>query len=235
MNDRTEVAIVAAMEREIAPLVRGWEMILGPRYHYYERGNVIVVCGGIGQKCARNAAESVLTFRQPAVVISAGLAGSLRRDLPVGTLIVPTKVLRPDSDLEVTIEGGAGTLLSIDSVASPAAKQQFAGKYKADAVDMEAAAVAAVARGKGARFLAIKAISDELGFEMPAMDAFIGPNGEFHTARFALHTVVRPGTWPLVRKLQRNTNKAVQVLCDALAKIGRADDVDQFLRVARAS
>ncbi|HEX6879871.1 MAG TPA: hypothetical protein VF135_05880, partial [Terriglobales bacterium] len=86
MNDRTEVAIVAAMEREIAPLVRGWEMILGPRYHYYERGNVIVVCGGIGPQCARDAADTVLTFRQPSVVISAGLAGSLRKDLPVGAL-----------------------------------------------------------------------------------------------------------------------------------------------------
>ncbi|HEX6881388.1 MAG TPA: hypothetical protein VF135_13545, partial [Terriglobales bacterium] len=156
-------------------------------------------------------------------------------DLPVGALMVPTKVLRPDSDLAVTIEGGAGTLLSIDSVASPAVKQELAGKYQADAVDMEAAAVAAVAREKGVRFVAIKAISDDVDFEMPPLNAFIGPNGEFRTARFALHTVVRPGTWPVVRRLQQNTNRAVQSLCEGLARITRADDVDNFLRVARAS
>jgi adenosylhomocysteine nucleosidase len=235
MNDRTQVAIVAAMEREIAPLVRGWEMILGPRYHYYERDNVIVVCGGIGTQCAREAAETVTTFRQPTVLISAGLAGALDESLAVGSVVFPTKVLRDDDGQTFTIDGGAGTLVSVRSVMGPARKRVLAQKYSARAVDMEAAAVAEVAKAKGVRFLAVKAISDEVDFELPPMNRFIGANGEFHTVRFAIHAALHPGLWPALARLKRNSDIAVKALCDTLARITRASEVDAVLYSARAS
>jgi adenosylhomocysteine nucleosidase len=235
MNDRTQVAIVAAMEREIAPLVEGWEMILGPRYHYYERDNVIVVCGGIGMQCARDAADSVMTFRQPSVLISAGLAGSLQKSLPVGTVVFPTKVLRVEDEQTFTIEGGEGTLVSVRSVANAATKAELAAKYSAVAVDMEAAAVAEVATARGVRFVAVKAISDDLAFEMPEMSRYIGPNGEFHTARFAIHAALRPAIWPSLARLKRNSDVAIQALCKTLARFTAAREVDGVLSRARAS
>ena len=234
MNDRTQVAIVAAMEREIAPLVDGWDMILGPRYHYYERGNVIVVCGGIGQACARDAAETVMTFRQPTVLISAGLAGSLLESVPVGSVVFPTKVLRTEDEQTFTIDGGEGTLVSVQSVAGLDAKRELAEKYSAIAVDMEAAAVAEVAKARGVRCVAVKAISDDLTSELPPMNRFIDDKGEFHTARFAIHAALRPGLWPQIAKLRRDSEKAIKALCETLAHITGANAVDGILR-ARAS
>ncbi len=234
MNDRTQVAIVAAMEREVAPLVDGWEMILGPRYHYYERGNVIVVCGGIGQACARDAADTVMTFRQPTVLISAGLAGSLRESVPVGSVIFPTKVLRVGDEQTFTIDGGEGTLVSVQSVASLDAKRELANKYSAVAVDMEAAAVAEVAKARGVRCVAVKAISDDLVSELPPVHRFIDDKGEFHTAKFAIHAALRPALWPQIAKLRRDSEKAIKALCDTLAHITGANAVDGVLR-ARAS
>lgn len=235
MNDRTQIAIVAAMECEVAPLVQGWEMILGPRYHYYERDNVIVVCGGIGMQCAHDAADTIMTFRQPTVLISAGLAGALQQALPVGSVVFPTKVLRAEDDQAFTIEGGEGTLVSVRSVVGSAAKRELAEKYSAVAVDMEAAAVAEVAKAHGVRFVAVKAISDDLAFEMPEMGRYIGPNGEFHAARFAIHAALRPATWPTLARLKRNSDVAIKALCRTLARFTAAREVDGVLSRARAS
>jgi len=235
MNDRTQVAIVAAMEREIAPLVQGWEMILGPRYHYYERDNVIVVCGGIGMACARDAADTLMTFRQPSVIISAGLAGSLQESLPIGAVVFPTKVLRAEDEQTFTIEGGEGTLVSVRSVANADDKRELAKKYSAIVVDMEAAAVAEVAKARGVRFIAVKAISDDPAFEMPEMSRYIGTNGEFHTARFAIHAALRPAIWPTLARLKRNSDIAIEALCKTLARFTAAREVDVILSRARAS
>lgn len=236
MNDRTEVAIVAAMEREIAPLIRGWEMILGPHYRFFERGNVIVLAGGIGPKAARAAADTVLTFRQPSLIISAGFAGALRESMSVGTVIVPTKVLAAGNEQTIRIEGGGeGTLVSVGSIADPVVKHDLAAKYAADAVDMEAAAVAEVARARGVRFAAVKAISDSARFELPPLSRFIDAGGEFQTMRFVAHVAIRPALWPALGKLKRNADKAANALCAYLARIQRAADVDQLFMGARAS
>ncbi len=235
MNDRTEVAIVAAMEREIAPLVRGWEMILGPRYRFFERGNVIVLAGGIGPKAAREAADTVLTFRQPSLIISTGFAGALRESLPIGTVIVPTKVLGAATEQTFRIEGGEGTLVSVDTIVDPVVKRDLGVKYAADAVDMEAAAVAEIAQARGVRFAAVKAISDGAGFELPPLSRFIDAAGEFQTMRFVAHAAIRPALWPALGKLKRNADKAANALSAFLARVQSAADVDQLFVSARAS
>jgi adenosylhomocysteine nucleosidase len=185
--------------------------------------------------CARDAADTVMTFRQPSVIISAGLAGSLQESLPVGSVVFPTKVLRAEDEQTFTIEGGEGTLVSVRSVANPETKRELAKKYSAVVVDMEAAAVAEVAQSRGVRFIAVKAVSDDLAFEMPEMNRYIGPNGEFHTARFAIHAALRPAIWPALARLKRNSDVAIQALCRTLARFTAAREVDVILSRARAS
>ncbi len=235
MNDRTEVVIVAAMEREIAPLIRGWEIILGPRYRFFERGNVIAFAGGIGPKAACAATDAVLTFRQPALIISAGFAGALRESLSVGKLIVPTKVLGLPEERTFSIEGGEGTLVSVDKIVNPRVKLELKNKYAADAVDMEAASVAAVAQARGVRFLAVKAISDEASLELPPMGRFIDSRGEFRTFRFAMHAAVHPALWPALGRLKRNADQAANALCEFLARIDSAASFNHLLDSMRAS
>lgn len=235
MNDRIEVAIVAAMEREISPLVRGWNVILGPRYRFFERGNVIAFAGGIGPRAARQAAETVLTFRQPSLIISAGFAGALSESMSVGTVIVPTKVLGLPDQQTFSIENGEGTLVSVAEIVNPDVKRELKNKYAADAVDMEAASVAAIAQARGVGFLAVKAISDEAGFELPPMSRFIDSRGEFQTFRFAMHAAVRPALWSALGRLKRNADKAANALCEFLARIDSAASFNQFLNTMRAN
>lgn len=234
MSDRTEVAIVAAMEREIAPLIRGWNVILGPHYRFYERGNVIAFAGGIGPRAARQAADTVLTFRQPELMISAGFAGALHESMPVGTVIVPTKVLGLPEGQTFSIASGEGTLVSVAEIVNPRLKQELKTKYAADAVDMEAASVAAIAQARGVRFLAVKAISDEASLELPPMGRFIDSSGEFQKFRFAMHAAVRPALWSALGRLKRNADKAANVLCEFLVRIDSAASFNHLLDTIRA-
>lgn len=237
MNDNTEVAIVAAMEREVQPLIRDWTMILGHSRRVFEKGHLVLIAGGIGERFAAEAAEGILSFRQPEVILSVGLAGALDPALSVGTVIVPTKVLRRSTGEAFTIDGGEGTLLTSNQVATLARKREMAASFGAQAVDMEAAAVAGVARKRGVRFAAIKAVSDELAFPVPPMDRFIDGEGRFRTGRFVAHVALRPQMWPMLSRLRRNAEIASNALCEVLSQIRSASDVEVLLkgRAIRAS
>ena len=103
-------------------------------------------------------------------------------------------------------------LATYPEIASVAQKQQLAKSYGAHAVDMEAAAVARAAEKHGLPFIAVKAISDDLSFELPEMNRFIR-NGRFLTRNFVFHIAVRPWLWLRVLRLARNTRLASENLC----------------------
>ena len=68
----SKVAIVAALEREVRPLIREWRLsekeINGRRFRFFEKDEVVVVCGGIGAEAARRAAEAVIASYAPAAL-----------------------------------------------------------------------------------------------------------------------------------------------------------------------
>ena len=107
-------------------------------------------------------------------------------------------------------------LVSFGSVASPAQKTRLRDSFGAQAVDMEAAAVARSAEARGAAFAVVKVISDEFDFSFPAMERFVDSNGQFLERRFALFTALRPWLWARVARLARNSNRASLALCDRL-------------------
>src|SRR6476646_707908 len=80
-TDMPKVAMVAALEREVRPLVKRWQVAEkehdGRRFRFFENGDVALVCGGIGAAAARRAAEAVIAIFDPKVVCSAGFAGAL--------------------------------------------------------------------------------------------------------------------------------------------------------------
>jgi adenosylhomocysteine nucleosidase len=79
-------------------------------------------------------------------------------------------------------------------------------------VDMEAAAVARLAVGRGLPFRAIKGISDAHDFEMESLSEFTGPRGQFRTGAFAVHTALRPHRWGAAMRLGRASNRALAAL-----------------------
>ena len=111
---------------------------------------------------------------------------------------------------------GQGTLVSYSGVADREQKQRLGQAYAADAVDMEAAAVAQATQAHGIQFGALKAISDVADFAMPPTERFLSSDGEFRTASFVLHVAVRPWLWGSTIALARNSAKASQALCAAV-------------------
>ncbi len=220
------IAIIAAMEREVAPLIRSWKVRTmeqgGRRYRLFENGEAALVCGGIGAEAARRATEAVIREVNPARVISVGFAGALDGSLEVGHVLEPRTVINAADGVRTEVGSGEGILVSSPTVAGKEQKIRFSKAYGASAVDMEAAAVAQGAQARGVEFAALKAISDAADFSLPALDRFVADDGSFHSVRFACHVALRPWLWRTTIALARNSSKASQALCGALASyLGR--------------
>jgi adenosylhomocysteine nucleosidase len=221
-----KIAIIAALEREISSLVKGWRSNRieheGCTFTFHEGDHAVVVCGGIGAEAARRAAEAAIIHYSPDLLISAGVAGALVPELNVGDTIFPALVIdtQDGSRHETAIHHapigntalGRTILASFPEIASVSQKQQLAKSYGAHAVDMEAAAVARAAQSHNLPFLAVKAISDDVRFEIPEMNRFVR-QGRFETKLFLLHLAPRPWLWLDVIRLARNTRIASDNLC----------------------
>ena len=221
-----KIAIVAALERELDPLVKNWRRTTveheGRRFTFYESSYAVVVCAGIGPEAARRAAQAIIVKYAPEIIISAGIAGALVPELKVGETIFPAAVVdtQDGSRQETAILTspvsntalGRTIVVSSAEIARPEQKARLAKSYGAHAVDMEGAAVARAAQAHHLPFLAIKSISDEYDFELPGVEKFIR-DAEFQTARFAIYVAVRPWLWLRVMRLAHNTRVASENLC----------------------
>jgi len=220
MSNSVRTAMVAALEREVHPLVKRWRSIErdydGRRFKFFESGQAVLVCGGIGAEAARRATEAVIALYQPEVVQSVGFAGALDPALRVGEIFSPSRIVDARDGSSVETGSGRRILVSAATIAAAEQKKKLAKSYRAQAVDMEAAAVARGAQARGVRFMAVKAISDESNFAMPAMDRFVDGNGQFRTGRFVTFAAMRPCLWPRVIQLARNGAKASRALCAEL-------------------
>jgi hopanoid-associated phosphorylase len=145
---------------------------------------VALYLSGMGPRSARRAAEALVAAGASALAVF-GVAGALDDTLRNGTLFCPERVLDDQgqayttdvawcANLQRRLAGIAtplhatGSLLSVASplltaTAKRAAHQQFA----ALAVDMESAAVAAVAQERGLPFAVLRAIIDEADDAIP--------------------------------------------------------------------
>ena len=220
------IAIIAALERELRPLIKNWPSKTvdheGRIFAFYESDYAVAVCGGIGPEAGRRCARAAIVHYSPQLLISAGVAGALTLDLHVGDTIFPVLVIdaRDGSRHETAIRNArlgnsplARTILvSSPDIASAEQKHNLAKAYGANAVDMEGASVARAAQTHGLPFIAIKAISDELDFDLPPMTRFM-KDGQLQTGRFAAYIAFRPWLWLQVARLARNTRIASENLC----------------------
>jgi adenosylhomocysteine nucleosidase len=223
----SKTAIIAAMEREIAPLVRGWQRATLPsgnrKFTAFERDGVIAVVSGIGCKNAELAARAVVAQYRPAILVSGGLAGALIRSLKVGSVFTPNVVVdaADGAEYRCTADGNhvnGGVLVSSGEIAGAEAKRELVNRFHGLVVDMEAAGVAKVAKQEQIGFRCVKAISDEADFAMPPMGQFLNAAGEFQSGKFVLWAALRPWQWAKIVALARNSKRATESLCNWLQK-----------------
>jgi len=225
-TDMSRIAIIAAMEREVRPLIRSWNVRTlehgGRRYRLFENGQAVLICAGIGPEAARRATEAVIQEVHPVRVISVGFAGALDGSLQVGQVLEPRTVINAADGVRTEVGSGEGILVSSSTAAGKEQKIRLTKAYGASAVDMEAAAVAQGAQARGVESGALKAISDAADFRLPAMDRFVAEDGSFRSVRFACHVALRPWLWGTTIALARNSSKASRALCGALVSyLGR--------------
>lgn len=217
-----EIGTIAAMKREIWPLVKDWQASEreheGRRFRFFEKETQVAVCGGMGAEAARRATEAVIALYAPRVVESVGFAGALERGRRVGDVLEVRFVIDAADGSRVDTGSGSATLVSFATVAGSEQKGRLAKAYGAQAVDMEAAAVAKSAEAHGLRFAATKVISDEIDSHMPPMERFTTPEGGFRTGAFVMYAAVRPWLWATVIRLGRDSAKASRALCERLER-----------------
>lgn len=206
------VAIIAALPREVSPLVEGWrcEQLPG-NLVIYLNGRSVVACAGMGAEAVERAARAALAMR-PRELISVGLAGACDPRLRVGDIVRAGVVIDGRTGERFVDSRFERVLVTTDEIVSVEEKTRTRIAYDAAAVDMEAATVARLAKKSGLNFRAIKVISDEADFEVKGLEKFVTADGQFRERAFALHAAMRPAMWGKVIALGRNSSKAVAAL-----------------------
>ena len=215
------LAIIAALPREIAALVRGtkpdaeW---LRRGIHLHRLPHAIVVAGGMGSQRVTQAFQAALAAAPITTVVSTGLAGACTATLAVGDVVEATIVIeaRTGERFAARTSQTPHILVTTETIASIREKARLAETYAAAIVDMEAATVARLAAAHSLSFRAIKAVSDAHDFELESLTRFAGKNGNFRTGAFALHTALRPQSWPKAMQLGRASTGALTNLHKAL-------------------
>lgn len=214
------VGIIAALPREIGPLVRGWkEARLPGRIRVYTKGSAVVACAGMGAARATLAIEAAMAVRPVKTLVSAGLAGACDPSLRVGDIVRAGVVVDAKSGERYSDSQYRQVLVTEQGIAGVKEKRRLYESYGAAAVDMEAAAVARLAEARGFSFQAVKAISDEADFEMQELGRFATQDGQFRDAAFAAYALARPRLWTKLGALARNSNRAVEALTRELQAI----------------
>lgn len=156
----------------------------------------LLAISGMGGAAARSAADTLIDAGVRALA-SWGMAGGLDPTLAPGTVCLPEEVTTPDGKplrttdywrerLGCALSGREavhrGRLLTVGSpVGSPADKAALHAQTGAVAVDMESAAVAEVARGRGLPFIAVRVIVDGAHDVLPrTIAAAADQSGEVH-------------------------------------------------------
>lgn len=221
------VAILAALPRELGPLVRDWPARSGSRSEGFliaECDRAIAVCAGMGSERVTLAMELAERKGPLSQVVSVGYAGALRSGIAACTLFWPSTVIDAPTGVRYTCEEGNGTLVSTDHVVNHGEKLQMAAHWDADLVDMEAATVAKLAGERGLRFRALRVVSDEAEEMLPELDRFTDPHGGFREADFAAYVLLRPWLIPKSVRMGRHAAKASQAMARELSIfLGQAD------------
>jgi adenosylhomocysteine nucleosidase len=211
------VGIIAALPREVSALVQRWKQQQCPGgVVVYTDGRAVVACAGMGAGRAELAVNAAMAAMPITHLLSVGLAGACDPGLRVGEVVRAGVVIDSHTGERFEDERYTQVLVTADAIASVREKRRYLRIYGAAAVDMEAAAVARLAREHGLGYGAIKAISDEADFEVEGLSQFATPDGQFREGAFALHAAVRPAMWGKVIALGRNSSKALAALTIAL-------------------
>jgi adenosylhomocysteine nucleosidase len=233
------IAIIAALPGELKPLVKGWQRVAaapaGTKKWILSRDadTWIAVCAGMGAEAALRAYATAVSDGPVDMLLSVGWAGSLHAEVLPGTVQVPTVVIDAQTGERFNLTEGKRQwrLVTTARVADGAEKTRLAATYReAVLVDMEAATVARLADMHGIPLLCIKGVSDAAGATLPDFSSFIDQKGQMRMARFLTYIAVRPGYWPSLLHLGKNSARAANAMRDLILKFMKEKNVEKLIR-----
>ena len=184
------------------------------------------VANGPGVKNARVAVEEVFRRETPSAVVSVGYVGALDPALEVGQIFLARQVACEDSALKYPVEPPAfpnaegvaqGTLLTIDRVAQTRREKRTLRQSGADAVDMEAYAVAEEAERRSVPFYCVRVVSDRADADFPVdFNRARRPDGTFSGWNLASQAGLGPRRWKRLLALKRDADFASRRLAEFL-------------------
>ena len=136
------VGIVTAMETEVWPLIRNWrkhphpsqmQRRVGHPLDFFESDDAVLLCGGIGYEAGKRAAEAMIEYAKPDVLIATGLAGGLKPKWTLGQTMIAAQVIDEATGRCFKTADGEGTVVSSREIARAAKKQELASRFAADA------------------------------------------------------------------------------------------------------
>jgi adenosylhomocysteine nucleosidase len=221
---RARIAILAALPREVAPLVRDWADPVVSRANgtsLWENDRAIVVCAGMGRERVTHAMELAESRGPLRAVISVGYAGALRSWMQVDRVYWPAVVIDGATGERFACKDGEGILVTADHAVGRDEKPKLAAKWHADLVDMEAATVARLAKLRALPFRSLRAISDQVDDSLPDLSRFTNAQGGFQSASFAMYVALHPWLIPTTVRLGQQSTRASQAIAQALLQILR--------------
>jgi adenosylhomocysteine nucleosidase len=224
----SRIAIVAAMPGELTTLVNGWkhEPQNGVNLWRKRFGDAewIAVCAGAGQDRAARAFAAAERCGRIDKALSIGWAGALNEESHPGEVYRVSGVIdvRTGERFETAEMGRIDSqiwLATAPKVADEQEKQRLRSAYGAALVDMEAAAVARLARMRKIPFYCIKGVSDGYKDRLPDFNRFMTKAGQFQLAKFIVFTLLRPHSWPMLIRMGENSKKAAVRMAESVRDI----------------
>lgn len=211
----TRIAIVAALPAELKPITRGWQKN-GPIFRgRLGCGDAVATSAGMGAAAATRACEQLLATGPVDALVSIGYAGSLSCGLEVGLAYPVREVIDAATGESFPAQDPAGQrLITLDHVAGIPEKRELAIRHQAVMVDMEAAAVARVARDHGLAFHCFKGITDGPNDKLPDFNRFTAPDGHLRMAAFLAYAATHPRYWTPLVHLGKNSRTAGTALAN---------------------
>jgi adenosylhomocysteine nucleosidase len=229
-----DVGIVCALPIEMSTFLSRCERVrkyVGSNFVFrggkYDGIRIVVVESGTGQARARRATHALLDAHSPKWILSCGFAGALVPGIRVGDVVVAEsivdgqgQILMIDVGFPADAKQGIhiGRLLTHDRIVRLVTeKQQLAARYSSIAVDMESLAVAQVCRERGARFLGIRVISDDLTSDLPVeVLSLMGPTGTTRLGAAMAALFSRPSSVTDMWRLRKSAQIAARRLATFL-------------------
>jgi len=233
------VAIVTAIPEEFHAIA---ERVSGPQRRRPGRGDrgfllrgrmagaqVLLLASGDGAARASASVSFLLGESPVSLLIGAGAAGALGPSLRAGEILVAARVVDAQGDAPLSDAGWISRAVALGArpatfvtsdrpVTSSREKGEAALRFgvgqPTDAVvDMESAAWARAATGRGVPFVLLRAVSDTFEDELPAfLSSCLSADGSVNRAAVARRLVFRPGALPVLLRARKRVREGAGAL-----------------------